>query len=111
MKIVRISAVWCPACLIMRPIMNEIESTFPNIEHIEYDYDLDEDEVSKYNVGQILTVFILLDDNQEIKRFVGNSKPVSFTKNWYSKPTPPNMQFEERSLQTQFSVSADKPYE
>ena len=36
---------------------------------------------------------------------------MSFTKNWYSKPTPPYMQFEERSFQTQFSVSADKLYE
>ena len=44
----------------------------------------------------------------EIKRFVGNPKPMSFTKNWYTKPTPPDMQFEERVFQTQFSVSADK---
>ena len=51
------------------------------------------------------------DDLPEIKRFVGNSKPMSFTKNWYSKPTPPDMQFEERYFQTQFSVSADKLYE
>ena len=51
------------------------------------------------------------DDLPEIKRFVGNSKPMSFTKNWYSKPTPPDMQFEERSFQTQFSVFVDKIYE
>ena len=36
---------------------------------------------------------------------------MSFTKNWYSRPTPPDMQFEERSFQTQFFVSADKLYE
>ena len=36
---------------------------------------------------------------------------MSFTKNWYSKPTPPDMQFEKRVFQTQFSVSADKLYE
>ena len=35
---------------------------------------------------------------------------MSFTKNWYSKPTPPNMQFEERVFQTQFSISANKFY-
>ena len=51
------------------------------------------------------------DDLPEIKRFVVNSKPMSFTKNWYSKPTPPDMQFEERGFQTQFSVSANKIYE
>ena len=46
-----------------------------------------------------------------LKKFVGKPNLISFTKNWYSKPTPPNMQFEERFFQTQFSVSADKLYE
>ena len=32
-------------------------------------------------------------------------------KNWYSKPTPPNMQFEEIFFQTHFSVFVDKLYE
>ena len=50
-------------------------------------------------------------DLPEIKRFVGNPKPMSFTKNWYSRHTPLDMQFEERVFQTQFSVSADKLYE
>ena len=47
----------------------------------------------------------------KIKRFVGNPKHMFLTRNWYSKPTPPDMQFEERAFQTQFSVSADKIYE
>ena len=37
--------------------------------------------------------------------------PITFTKNWYPRPTPLDMQFEERSFQHQFSVSADKLYE
>jgi len=37
--------------------------------------------------------------------------PASFTKNWYPKPTPPDIQFEERNFQSQFAVSADKLYE
>ena len=32
----------------------------------------------------------------EIKRFFEKPNPMSLTKNWYSKPTPPDMQFEER---------------
>ena len=36
---------------------------------------------------------------------------MSFTKNWYSKPTLLDMRFEERAFQTQFSVFADKLYE
>jgi hypothetical protein len=39
------------------------------------------------------------------------SKPVNLTKNWYNKPTPPDLQYEERIFQNQFSVSADKLYE
>ena len=35
---------------------------------------------------------------------------MSFTKNWYTKLTPPDVQFEERVFQTQFSVSANKLY-
>jgi hypothetical protein len=44
---------------------------------------------------------------------VTNKKPnpTTFTKNWYPRPTPLDMQFEERSFQHQFSVSADKLYE
>ena len=47
----------------------------------------------------------------EIKRFFEKLNPMSLTKNWYSKPTPPDMQFEERFFQTQFSVSTGKLYE
>jgi hypothetical protein len=37
--------------------------------------------------------------------------PTSLTKNWYPKPTPLDIQFEERSFQSQFAVSANKLYE
>ena len=47
----------------------------------------------------------------KVKRIVVKPNPMSFTKNWYSKPTPLDMQFEERFFQTQFSVSTDKLYE
>ena len=62
-------------------------------------------------VSSVSAKKIFDDDLPEIKRFVGNSKPMSFTKNWYSKPSPLDMQFEERAFQTQFSVFADKLYE
>ena len=62
-------------------------------------------------VSSVSAKKIFYDDLPEIKRFVGNFKPMFLTKNWYSKPTPPDMQFEERPFQTQFSVSADKIYE
>ena len=61
-------------------------------------------------VSSISTKKIFDNDLPEVKRFVGNPKPMSFTKNWYSRPTSPDMQFEERVFQTQFSISADKLY-
>jgi hypothetical protein len=39
------------------------------------------------------------------------TKLVNLTKNWYNKHTPPDLQFEERVFQNQFSVSVDKLYE
>ena len=53
---------------------------------------------------------ILNDELPEIKKFVENSKPMSFSQNWYSRPIPPDTQFKERVFQPQFSVSTDKLY-
>ena len=48
----------------------------------------------------------------EIARFSSKGpKPMSLTKNWYSRPTPPDLQFEEKVFQSQSSYSADKVYE
>ena len=57
-----------------------------------------EENTDSDTISSVSTKRIFDDDFPEIKRFVGNSKPMSFTKNWYSKPTPPDMQFEERSF-------------
>ena len=57
----------------------------------------------------VLAKEILNDELPEIKRFVENPKPMSFTQNWYSRSIPPDIQFQERVFQ-QFSVSIDKLY-
>ena len=42
------------------------------IETLNLDYDMDEEEVSNYNVGDILPVFIFYDDkDKEIDRVIG----------------------------------------
>lgn len=71
MKLVCITALWCPACLIMRPRVEKLKDVFPFIEQIQYDYDFDEEEVNKYQVGKTLPVFILLNNDKEIVRIVG----------------------------------------
>ena len=37
--------------------------------------------------------------------------PTNLTKNWYPRPTPPDLQFEGKNVSNQFSVSSDKLYE
>ena len=71
MKIIRINATWCSGCLISKGIWNEIEKEFPNNEYIDYDYDLDEEEIEKYNIKDIVPVVIIEKDNQEITRIEG----------------------------------------
>ncbi|MBR6137913.1 MAG: thioredoxin family protein [Bacilli bacterium] len=70
MKLVKIGAIWCSGCLVMN---NVISKTLKNytIDFIEYDLDMDEEEVKPYNPGDILPVFIVMDNDKEIDRFVG----------------------------------------
>ena len=64
-----------------------------NEKEIVSDENTDSDSLSSVSAKKVFD-----DELLEIKRFVGKSNPMSFTKNWYSKPTPPDMQFEERSF-------------
>ena len=70
MKIVRISSSWCVSCIIMNKIWKELKEKYTNIEYIEYDYDLDI-EAKDYNPGNILPVMIIIKDDKEIKRIIG----------------------------------------
>ena len=70
-KLLVISAVWCPSCLVMSKYIKKIKEEFTNIEVTKLDYDFDEEEVRKYNVDKKLPVLILLDDNNEIDRLIG----------------------------------------
>lgn len=71
MKIIKIGAMWCPACLIMNKRLKEIENKY-SIEIINYDYDIDEEIVNKYNVGEVLPEIIFINENdEEVKRLIG----------------------------------------
>ena len=71
MKIVKINALWCSGCLYMKKVWKEVINTYPNLEIVEYDYDMDEDIVKTYNPGEILPVAIFYKDNTEYKRLKG----------------------------------------
>ena len=69
-KIVVISAVWCPSCLILKKHLKKLKEEY-NLEIDSLDYDFDEEEVLKYNVGDKLPVIVTKEDNTEINRLIG----------------------------------------
>ncbi len=69
MKIVRISAVWCSSCIVTYKDFNYLKEKYPLNTYIELDYDMDD--ISKYNVGEILPVVILYKGDVEVSRFAG----------------------------------------
>ena len=76
MKIIKIGAIWCPGCLVMKKVWNNILKKY-NLDIMEFDYDIDSDEIKKYNVGSILPVVIFVNqDGDELDRLVGEQKEV-----------------------------------
>ena len=75
MKIIKISALWCPGCLVMKKVWKNILNEYPDLNITELDYDMDSEEVSKYNPGKVLPVTIFLNDNEEeLTRLIGEQK-------------------------------------
>ena len=68
MKVIKINAIWCSACLVMNINWNKVLKE-KDIETISLDYDVDD--IEKYNVGDVLPVFIFLKDDKEVYRFCG----------------------------------------
>lgn len=77
MKIIKISSLSCPSCIIMNKVINQIKEKY-NIEIEELDYDFDD--IQKYNPGNILPVFIFTKDEKEVARLIGEKKIEDFEK-------------------------------
>ena len=56
-NIIVISATWCPSCLILKKHLKKLNEEY-KIDVKTLDYDLDEDEVKKYNIGDKLPIII-----------------------------------------------------
>ena len=75
MKIIKIGAIWCPGCLVMKKVWKNILNDYPDLDIQEYDYDINSEEIKQYNPGKVLPVVIFLDkDNNEIERLIGEQK-------------------------------------
>ena len=73
MKVIKIGAVWCSACLIMKPRWQRIEKQHPWLQTQYLDFDQDQHKIKKYNLSQnSIPVFIFLDKKgQEFLRLNG----------------------------------------
>ena len=72
MQIIKIGAIWCPGCLVMKKVWKNILNDYNYLNIMELDYDIDSDEVKKYNPGKVLPIVIFLsDDGVELERLVG----------------------------------------
>ena len=64
----------------MNERINNVLSSFSQLDLIELDYDDDEEKIEKYNIGKTLPVLILLDENNnEIKRIIGEKTEKELT--------------------------------
>jgi len=67
MKYLYFSASWCGPCKTLGPIMNDVSQQIP-VQKVDVDSEFEL--ASQYNVRNVPTV-VLLDNGQEVKRFVG----------------------------------------
>lgn len=75
MKIIKIGAIWCPGCLVMKKVWKSIVDANPDLLITEYDLDMNKEEVAKYNPGTVLPVTIFMDENdKELERVIGEVK-------------------------------------
>lgn len=73
MKIIKIGALWCSGCLVMKPIWKKIEKDITDLKTIYYDYDENQEEIKTLNIDiKKMPTFIFLDEeNQELERVTG----------------------------------------
>ena len=70
MKLIKIGAIWCSGCLVMNNVISKMRKNY-DVSFEEYDIDMDEEEAKKYEPGDVLPVFVVMDQEREVTRFVG----------------------------------------
>ena len=70
MKVIKIGAIWCSGCLVMKPRWKNIEAQNSWLQTEYYDFDERKDICEQYKIqGEKLPVFIFLDKNdKELER-------------------------------------------
>ena len=70
-EVIVISAIWCPSCLILNKNLKKLNKEYPEVKINKLDYDLDEEEVTEYNVGTKLPVIVIKENDKETNRLIG----------------------------------------
>lgn len=70
MKIKIVTAVWCHACLLMKKRIKEFQKTH-NVQFEYIDLDFDTEKLIGLEIGKVLPVYFVYEDETFIKRFVG----------------------------------------
>ena len=71
MKVLVFGAVWCPECIIMKPILEEIQSEIKNIKIEYYDCDEHKELEKKMECKKVPTYIFLNKNNEEVERKTG----------------------------------------
>ena len=77
MKIVKITSLGCPSCIIMNKVFNKIKEKY-DFEVEEYDIDFEHDKIEKFNINNKIPTFIFYKDGVEVERLVGEHKEEIF---------------------------------
>ena len=68
MRIVKITSLGCPSCIVMNKVFNRIKEKY-NFILEEYDYDFDD--IESFEAGNIMPVYIIFKNEKEIYRLCG----------------------------------------
>jgi thioredoxin 1 len=71
-------ASWCMPCKQLMPILESIETEFPNVKFVKFDVESDMEYISKYNIVSVPTVMIL--DGDKIVDISKGVKPAEYYK-------------------------------
>lgn len=71
MKIVRVTALWCMSCLVMKKVWKKVLESSNTYDIVDLDVDFDHDKVQAYQIGKTLPVLIVFKGDREIGRLVG----------------------------------------
>jgi thioredoxin 1 len=69
-KIVMFSAAWCSPCKQAKPVFQQLKETIKDVQFEIVDIDEQHEMAQDFNITGVPT-FMLIEDNEEVKRLVG----------------------------------------